>query len=102
MPLRSVKACVAGSSALSKVLESFCSTTHQKWTAGDADILFLEQELNNRLPVGNVDIVQCKEKTVEDLLLNFDLPICRVAFNFSYMDFDTMYQCNLYSQTKCS
>jgi hypothetical protein len=37
-----------------------------------------------RVSIGITDIVMCEETSVEELLLNFDMPICRVAYDFSY------------------
>lgn len=67
-------------------------TGQLKWKASDADIFFLNQAVNNRMPIDSIDIVQCKEKTIQELLINFDLPICRVAYNFAY-DFWISAQC---------
>lgn len=91
-PLGNIDAYVAGSNALHRYLTHMNETGQLKWKASDADIFFLNQVVNNRLPVDSIDIVQCKEKTVEELLINFDLPICRVAYNFAY-DFWISAQC---------
>lgn len=90
--LDGVGAYVGGSSALHRYLTNMNGTGQPKWKASDADIFFLNQAVNNRLPTDSIDIVQCKEKTVEELLINFDLPICRVAYNFAY-DFWISAQC---------
>jgi len=82
--LKAIDACVAGSAALDRLLTILNPTETRNWKASDADIFFLNQERNNRLSVGIIDIVQCTEKTVEELLINFDLPVCRVAYNFGY------------------
>lgn len=91
-PLRNVDAFIAGSAALFRLLLLLDSTRALKWKPEDADMFFLNQEVNNRVPFTPFDIVQCKEKTIEELLLNFDLPICRVAMNFAY-DFWVSAQC---------
>ena len=91
-PLASIDAVIAGSSALHRFIVITNTACHSKWKPTDADIFFLNQTDNNRLPLGNVDIVQAKEKTVQELLLNFDLPVCRVAMNFAY-DFWISAQC---------
>lgn len=90
--LRSVDAYIAGSAALHRLLLLIDSTRQLKWKPEDTDVFFLNQEVNNRVPFLPIDVVQCKEKTVEELLLNFDLPICRVAMNFAY-DFWVSAQC---------
>jgi len=63
--------------------------------SNDIDIFFLGSEIPHRMYMGTTDIVHTKCKTVEDLLLNFDLPCCRAAFN-SRHDFWISAQC-LYS-----
>jgi hypothetical protein len=90
--LRTVDAYVAGSAALHRLTTLIASAAPLKWRPADADIFFLNQEVNNRVLFLPFDAVQCKEKTVEELLLNFDLPICRVAMNFAY-DFWVSAQC---------
>lgn len=81
-PLREINAVVAGSAALHRFLLLVESTRDHKWKPGDADLFFLGQEVANRVPFMPFDVVQAKEQTVEELLINFDLPICRVAMNF--------------------
>lgn len=92
VPLRDVNAVVAGSAALHRLLSLVESTREQKWNPENADMFFLGQEVANRVSFMIFDVVQSKEKTVEELLLNFDLPICRVAMNFAY-DFFVSVQC---------
>lgn len=58
----------------------------------DTDIFFLNSEMNHRLLLDNVDLVHTKAKSVEELLLNFDLPCCRAAFNSKH-DFWISAQC---------
>ena len=82
--LKDINACVAGSAALSKIYDLLFSTNIKKWKPTDVDIFFLGRNEYSRMSIGMTDIVQCKEKTVEELLLNFDMPICRVAYNFNY------------------
>jgi len=62
---------------------------------GDTDIFFLNSEINNRLVLPGIDLVHTKAKSVEELILNFDLPCCRAAFNSKH-DFWISSQC-LYS-----
>lgn len=44
----------------------------------------MAQRKSNRVSLGNVDIVQSEETSVISLLLHFDMPICRVAIDFTY------------------
>ena len=76
--------CVAGSSALHYVYQMLFPTKQIKWKSTDTDIFILNCEQNHRSPIGITDIVYAKEKSVEELLINFDLPVCRVAYNFGY------------------
>lgn len=87
-PSRSVKydfgkQCVAGSAALHYVYRQLFPTREITWKSNDVDIFILDAGINNRSLVGNTDVVLVKERTVEELLLNFDLPVCRVAYDFS-------------------
>lgn len=92
LPLRSVDAYVAGSAALHRLLETMESCSPVKWQPGDVDLFFLNQAVNSRVSFNSFDVVQCKEATVEELLLNFDLPVCRVGMNFAF-DFWISAQC---------
>ena len=47
----------------------------------DYDLFFIGSKKAHRNTLGNLDFVYCPEKTVEELLLNFDLGCCRVAMN---------------------
>ena len=91
-PLRSVDGYIAGSAALERLLDTLQPTKPRNWHAGDADLFFLNQAVSSRFHLGLIDMVQAEEKSVDDLLLNFDLPICRVAYNFAY-DFWVSAQC---------
>lgn len=79
-----VNACIAGSGALVKVFDLLFTTSQLKWKPNDTDIFFLAQKKSNRVSLGNVDLVQSEEISVVSLLLHFDLPICRVAIDFTY------------------
>lgn len=83
LSLKSINACVAGSSALNHV-EFLLHQNSEEWQSNDVDLFFLDQPKNGRVSFGNFDLVQCQEKTVEELLLNFDLPVCRVGYSLSY------------------
>lgn len=76
--------CIAGSAALLKIYEILFPTNQRKWKANDVDIFLLNQNENARTSIGMTDIVKCKESSVAELLLNFDMPICRVAYDFKY------------------
>lgn len=83
------KYCIAGSAAMvlcHKLLKyeqlklSDKSKLYGKFENTDTDIFFLDSP-NSRVKCDNVDIVHVSEKTVEDLLLSFDLGCCRAALN---------------------
>lgn len=52
-----------------------------KTAQSDTDIFFLNSKRNLRTNLGTVDLVHSTDTCVEELLLNFDLPCCRAAFN---------------------
>ena len=52
--------------------------------AGDTDIFFLRQKVNFRRNLGDTDLVYVQHSTVEELLLDFDLPCCRAATNIRF------------------
>src|SRR5680860_152564 len=82
--MKTLDACVAGSAALHHIYGQLYPTRQQKWTPTDVDIFFLSQGKDpSRIKMGMVDIIRCPEQTVEELLLNFDFPVCRVAYNFT-------------------
>lgn len=74
----------AGSSALYYIqcrIDRNYTASSRRWEAHDADLFILNQPVENRLCTGIVDLVQTRDKTVEELLLNFDLGCCRAAFD---------------------
>jgi hypothetical protein len=77
---------IAGSSALHYLMVYFKGENTLNWKSNDVDIFYLNCESNNRMqiPGGNVDFVFCKDTSIENVLLNFDLPCCRVGFDFKY------------------
>lgn len=82
---------VAGSAALFKFVRNFMFGVEHLLSKSlsepnDTDIFLLGSSGPHRCPIGKVDIVHAPEKTVEELLLNFDLPCCRVATN-SHFDY---------------
>lgn len=54
---------------------------HGSFTPTDLDMFFLNSPIPNRMVLPGIDLVHTKAKSVEELLLNFDLPCCRAAFN---------------------
>lgn len=72
---------IAGGSALNR----FCRTLKIKdnWKSNDNDIFILNIKKMYRNKFNEtVDIVHQKEKTIDELLLNFDIPVCRIAYDF--------------------
>ena len=75
---------IAGSAALNKFNEVPCKKyrSHVKsFDPGDTDIFIVNSDRKFRSQFGSTDIVYTRDKTIEDLLLNFDLPCCRIATN---------------------
>lgn len=70
---------VAGSAALYYIQQIISGPP--KWRPGDSDVFILGSENNQRFQMGAVDFVQAKEKTVEELLINFDFGCCRAAIS---------------------
>jgi hypothetical protein len=77
---------VGGSAALHYVVSFVKGLSTLNWKATDSDIFFLNCTENTRMTgtPGTLDFIFCKDKTIEDVLLNFDLPCCRVGFDFKY------------------
>lgn len=75
---------VAGSAALWQFIKYNGLMIKTKWDSQDSDIFFLGSTSNHRRPMGQIDLVHTKHTTVESLLLNFDLPCCRVATNAAF------------------
>lgn len=77
---------VAGSTALHYISSYVKGYNNINWKSTDIDVFFLNCPTSTRMtcPPGNLDMVFCKEKTVEEVLLNFDLPCCRVGFDFKF------------------
>ena len=88
--------CVAGSSALFQFIKVYQQHFQVKFNdfkdPNDTDIFFLNSKGPHRRQVGKTDIVHSTEKTVQELLMNFDLPCCRVATN-SHFDTWISIQC---------
>lgn len=77
---------VGGSAALHYIASFVKGLSTLNWKATDVDLFFLNCSENTRMSEapGNLDFVFCQDKTIEDVLLNFDLPCCRVGFDFKY------------------
>lgn len=93
------KSCVAGSKAV-VLLSEMLRVTQKKilddgnhlnrcgpylklidhFKSNDTDVFFLDSEKDDRVSYDNVDIIHLKTKTIDSLLLNFDLPNCRAAY----------------------
>ena len=76
---------VAGSAALRYLLIILeIKEKDIKWKQTDTDLFMLGCDTHFRFKFNNqLDMVGIKDKTPEELLLNFDLPICRVAIGLN-------------------
>lgn len=98
--------CIAGSAALLAFINELkynpkiSTPVIEQFISNDTDIFMLNSDRKLRYISGSTDIVHVTNKTVESLLLNFDLPCCRVATN-SNGDFWISEQClyALYTKT---
>ncbi len=72
---------IAGSAAVHYVQKHVSELIRMHWQPNDADMFTLGCAVNNRYSLGIIDMVQAKEETIEELLLNFDLGCCRAAFD---------------------
>ena len=72
---------IAGSAAAHYVQKHVSELIRMHWQPNDADMFTLGCAVNNRYSLGIIDMVQAKEETIEELLLNFDLGCCRAAFD---------------------
>ena len=71
---------IAGSASL-KMLLNILGLKNDKWNNTDTDMFMIGCERHFRLKFNDqLDMIGTKDKTVEQLLLNFDLPICRVGY----------------------
>lgn len=92
--------CIAGSYAVSTIMNTetmkkLCplvaptldDRVDRQWKASDVDIFILGAKKPARVPPINglgLDLVHVVDETIEDLLLNFDLPCCRAAIDAEY------------------
>ena len=77
----------AGSSALAHLLKFWnlaSPSVDEEFVPNDADLFILNRPEDGRLKgsIHGIDLVYTTAKTVEELLMNFDLPVCRVAMDF--------------------
>ena len=72
---------IAGSSIVNEICKKML--TKDQWSSNDVDIFILGCESHARLKFSEgIDMVYMKEKDIKELLLNFDLPICRAGIDF--------------------
>lgn len=88
---------IAGSAALHKVVTYVMIAINDRKVQkleepNDTDVFLLASTGPHRAQIGKADIVHATEKTVDELLLNFDLPCCRAATN-SHFDYWISAQC---------
>lgn len=69
---------VSGSTALHSLL-SFMDICIP-WNPSDKDVYILNQPNFSRTQLGDIDLIRVIATSIDDVLLNFDLPICRVAY----------------------
>lgn len=77
---------IGGSTALHYLSTNIKGRLDTNWVSNDVDIFYLNCPVSTRMPFHRTacDMVFCKEKTIEEVLLNFDIPCCRVGFDFKY------------------
>lgn len=77
---------VAGSYALWTLTKMFNGHTDPGWKPSDIDMFIMNRDKNSRhSPAeGLLDIVHSTDKTPEEVITNFDIPCCRVAFDMNY------------------
>jgi len=90
--------CIAGSKALETFIKHFANKElfelnqntlikiespikSGHFIAQDTDIFFLNSTKRARYDLNTTDIVYVTDRTIEELILNFDLPCCRIAMN---------------------
>lgn len=74
---------IAGSFVVQGLCQLFRWAKGQReWSAEDADVFHLRADKPKRIKVGNMDVVDIRASSPEQLLLEyFDLPCCRAARN---------------------
>lgn len=81
--LRHLDQCVAGSAALFSLYAIIMPIFQLNWKPRDVDLFILGQDKPSRMVQVGIDVNGVCQQTVEELLLNFDLPICRAAYNLA-------------------
>ena len=69
---------ISGSSALHLLLARI--NRYPSWEPSDTDVYILDQPCFSRTKLDTLDMIQVTEATIEDVLMGFDLPVCRVAY----------------------
>jgi len=84
----SMNCVVAGSYALWTLAEMIFHCRDVGWKANDIDIFLLGRAQHARRGSGDkgglLDIVHTTDKTPVEVITNFDIPCCRVAFDMNY------------------
>lgn len=77
---------IAGSYALWTLTKMFNGHVDPGWKSNDIDMFIMNRAKNARhSPSGGLlDIVHTTDKTPEEVISNFDIPCCRVAFDMNY------------------
>ncbi len=77
---------ISGSYALWTLTKMFYGHKDPGWKSNDIDMFIMNRAKNARhSPSGGLlDIVHTTDKTPEEVISNFDLPCCRVAFDMNY------------------
>lgn len=79
----------------SRVRQKGILSTEFKWNGNDVDIFIINREHPARNKLGKgLDIVANPEKSIQELLIGFDLPVCRVGLDFKgtfYISIQAMY-----------
>ena len=77
--------CIAGSSALARLF-MILNGSDPQWNPKDVDIFILNSKANSRFNRHNyhVDLIHSTCETAVELISSFDLPCCRVAYDFNF------------------
>jgi hypothetical protein len=88
---------IAGSSALHRFITTLRASPESvrpsnRWECNDYDVFTINAKSKALLTMGPVQLVDVMYKSVQEMLLDFDLPCCRVAIN-SHKDYYVSLQC---------
>lgn len=77
---------IGGSSALLHLDCYYRGKVSTNWKSNDIDFFYLNCDKNTRMEgkIQGIDMIFCKDTSIESVLLNFDLPCCRVGIDFKY------------------